>query len=241
MQVENWTYLICAVLLVLILGAFFFWKYFRGKRKRISDKKNPQFQDWPVIWAGIFQAARARQKIFISCDAYFHEIWDDDQVYQAMQEAIDRGVEISICGQWFDVQAKRLARLINDGKVIFYPLNSTGETDLFLSNDHGDYVRYHARCHNGIFRTSICGYRIKTLGGHDRWPQNGSEYLERVFYRRVSTASKLEAGTFLENLKIFDPGEKERAGGEFRLTNPRFFKTASLEEVEEFIRYLEGC
>lgn len=241
MLAKNWIYLICAGVILGIL--FFSLRYFLGKRKctgnKIGNKKDPQFQDWPVIWKEVFRNARG--KVFVACDAYFHGIWDNDQIYQAMQEAIDRGVKILTCGQWFDVQAKRLTKLINDGKVIFYPLGSSGAINLFLSNDTGDYARYHARCHNGTFRTSICGYRTAAHGRYDSHPRSGSDYLEREFYRRVGDTSELKVGTLLENLKIFDPEERKRAGGEFRLTNPRFFKTASPEEVEEFIRYLEGC
>ena len=216
------------VLGILVAGIFQVVFYKKGllptniKRYEIPGKGSPdQISNFVKL------CQKAKYEIFAVGGECSYVLWDNDVAIAAIEEAIAKGKKISICsGPWFDVKSKKLAKLINDGKVNYYWMPDREPKNHFQANDNYD-IAYH-RGDEGSKEIIISG------------SENSYQTYRADFLNKIYQAKKVENGYFFENFGINDNNLCKKYKTEFWFTNTEYYRNAELKEIAELESFLEN-
>ena len=212
---------------ILIAGIFEVIFYKKGllpikvKRYEIPGRGSPlQIKNFVKL------CRKAKYEIFAVGGECSYGLWDNDIAIGAIEEAIARCKKINICsGPWFDVKSKRLAKLINDGKVNYYWMPEREPKNHFQANDDFD-IAYH--------RGDEASKEIIISGS-----ENSYKTFKADFYNKIGRAKKVEQGGFFENFGICDYNLCKELKTEYWFTNTKHFEIATLKEIAELESFLE--
>lgn len=175
---------------------------------------------------------KAKSDIFAVGGECSYALWDNDVAIAAIEEAIDRGVKISICsGPWYDVNSKKLAKLINDGKVNYYWMTEREPKNHFQANDNYD-IAYH----RGDEGSKERGSKEVIISGSE----NSYQVFKTDFLNKINHAKKVEKSNFFDNFAICNYDLCKKFKTEYWFTNTEYYRVAELNEVAILESYLEN-